>query len=770
MLDRPQTRSARGRKPRRAPKHAAPTRLDAVRAWALRPSFLPTLVVGVGLLLAVSLTVALGQGRLLVAEGRVLDRTRLVRAEFELPDLAATERAREARRLASPRVYVVDERVRQDLQESLAALPASLEASGSFEELAAEVREEFALTPAQFARAKASAESFGDAEAWGRKVARVMEFMLSRPLLTSDEYQLALNDPSAQVELRLPDGTARGVAKSASLYVGADLSEPVSGVLRSAGLAGPGGVAGELVMQRLTARPQALFAFDRAATEQRREREAAAAPVQMVAYRVGDVIARRGEVLAREQYQVLAAENRAVRGGRSMAVRGLEWSGVGAVSATIVAALALFLRLNHSWETLGTRRLLGLAALVAGGALTGAWTTVLHPELFWLVAVGAVLFTSMVVAVAFDPRTALGAAAAQGAIVGASVGPATGYLVVVLASVGVAAWRMREIRSRNDVVAAAVLTASLAGMAAAAVNLLVRPLVPAVWGEIVGDGVRAAAGAFMAGALLLVLLPLVERVFDVVTGMTLSELRDPKQTLLRRLQQQAPGTFNHSHTVATLAEAAADAIGADGLHLYVGALYHDIGKMNKPDYFVENQARGLNRHAKLSPAMSLLVIVGHVKDGMELAREFGLPRSLHGYIASHHGTTLVEYFYDAARRQAEDEDAHEMPEEIEYRYPGPKPRTREQAILMICDAVEGATRAMTEPTPSRIASLVHALTTKRLMDGQFDECSLTLRELRLIEDAVTKTLSAIYHGRIAYPGGGAESRDSGTRVAAEQAG
>src|SRR6185436_12175913 len=161
--------------------------------------------------------------------------------------------------------------------------------------------------------------------------------------------------------------------------------------------------------------------------------------------------------------------------------------------------------------------------------------------------------------------------------------------------------------------------------------------------------------------------------------------------------------------------AAADAIRADSLLTYVGALYHDIGKMNKPEYFVENQAGGLSKHDKLSPAMSLLVIVGHVKDGMAMAEEFSLPRSIRHFIEAHHGTTLVEFFYNRARKQAEQGVAKakeqpgtepEMPEEIEYRYPGPKPRTKEVAILMRSDAVESATRTMVEPTPSRIDALV----------------------------------------------------------------
>ena len=232
--------------------------------------------------------------------------------------------------------------------------------------------------------------------------------------------------------------------------------------------------------------------------------------------------------------------------------------------------------------------------------------------------------------------------------------------------------------------------------------------------------------------------------------MTLAELRDPKQPLLRQLQQMAPGTYNHSLQVANIAEAAAEAIGASGLLVYVGAMYHDIGKLNKPEYFIENQSGGDNKHEKLSPAMSLLVIIGHVKDGVELAREYRLPRAIIQFIESHHGTTLVEFFYHAAKTRAADEGERPV-DEITFRYPGPKPRTKEAAILMLSDAVESATRSMSEPSPGQIEHLVHSLARKRLDDGQFAHCDLTFDELHRIEEAIISRMCAIHHGRIAYP-------------------
>ncbi|MBZ0171794.1 MAG: HDIG domain-containing protein, partial [Phycisphaerales bacterium] len=270
--------------------------------------------------------------------------------------------------------------------------------------------------------------------------------------------------------------------------------------------------------------------------------------------------------------------------------------------------------------------------------------------------------------------------------------------------------------------------------------------------ELSTDAAAAGFGGLLVGGITLFILPWIERAFNITTGMTLVELRDPKQALLRELQQRAPGTYNHSLNVATIAESAAASIDADTLLTYAGALYHDIGKMTKPEYFVENQSGGSNKHDRLSPAMSVLVIIGHVKDGLELAREFGLPRPLHHFIEAHHGTTLVEYFFHRAKKKADGDEAEQAPAEFDYRYPGPKPRTKEAAILMLSDSVESATRTLREPTPSRIESLVQQLANKKLMDGQFDECDLTLRELHKVVESISKSVASIYHGRVQYPG------------------
>ncbi len=195
----------------------------------------------------------------------------------------------------------------------------------------------------------------------------------------------------------------------------------------------------------------------------------------------------------------------------------------------------------------------------------------------------------------------------------------------------------------------------------------------------------------------------------------------------------------------------------------MGAYYHDVGKMNKADYFVENQTDGRNRHINLSPNVSLLIIVGHVKDGMEMAREYGLPTVISKFIEQHHGTTLVEYFYHQACKEKDKlhPDQPTVVSDTQFRYEGPKPRSKEVSIVMLADCVESATRAMGEPTPSRIESLVHELIMKRLLDGQLDESNMTFKELGQIEKALVKTLLGIYHGRMAYPSTGKLTRAQG---------
>jgi len=238
-----------------------------------------------------------------------------------------------------------------------------------------------------------------------------------------------------------------------------------------------------------------------------------------------------------------------------------------------------------------------------------------------------------------------------------------------------------------------------------------------------------------------------ETIFGEITNFTLMELADSSHPLIKRMVIEAPGSYHHSLIVSNLAEAAADAIHAHALLVRVGAYYHDIGKMVKPEYFTENQMVTGNKHDELEPSMSRLVIFNHVKEGIELAHKHHLNHRIIDFIPEHHGTSVMYYFYQKALAEENPEGL----EEKDYRYPGPKPQSKETAIVLLADSVEGATRSMEEHTPQRIEDLVRKVINNKFIDGQLDECNLTLKEIDVIAATFVRVLSAMYHGRVKYP-------------------
>jgi len=271
------------------------------------------------------------------------------------------------------------------------------------------------------------------------------------------------------------------------------------------------------------------------------------------------------------------------------------------------------------------------------------------------------------------------------------------------------------------------------------------------WGwDFLYDGLAGVAGGLTVSMVVALLLPVFEHVFSVVTDIRLLELSNQNLPILRTLALEAPGSYQHSLMLGHLAEAAAEAIGADSLLARVSGYYHDIGKTKMPDYFIENQAKGFNRHDRLEPSMSALIIAAHVKEGVEMARRARLPEPIVTAIREHHGTKLIRYFYQKAVAKADPADGEVA--EIEYRYPGPKPSTRILGILMIADAVEAASRTLVEPTPAKIRAMVRQIVDDCLRDGQFDECDLTMRDLSIIVDTLERTVTTVFHHRIDYPG------------------
>ncbi|HHW01548.1 MAG TPA: HDIG domain-containing protein [Thermoanaerobacterales bacterium] len=259
------------------------------------------------------------------------------------------------------------------------------------------------------------------------------------------------------------------------------------------------------------------------------------------------------------------------------------------------------------------------------------------------------------------------------------------------------------------------------------------------------DGSWGIINGILSSVLTIGTLPFLESAFGITTPIKLLELSNPNQPLLRKLMIDAPGTYHHSIIVGNLAEAAAEVVGADPLFARVGANYHDIGKLKRPYFFIENQLTTDNPHDRLNPTLSALIITSHVKDGLEIAREHRLPASICDFIAQHHGTTLLSFFYNKAA------DADKKPDETSFRYEGPKPQTREVAIVMLADSIEAAVRSMSGPTLGKIDGLIRQIIKDKLADGQLDESDLTLKELDKIAGAFSRVLTGIFHTRIEYP-------------------
>lgn len=264
--------------------------------------------------------------------------------------------------------------------------------------------------------------------------------------------------------------------------------------------------------------------------------------------------------------------------------------------------------------------------------------------------------------------------------------------------------------------------------------------------------VSALVGGILVAVIAAGILPLIEMSFGYTTDIKLLELANLDQPLLRELMVQAPGTYHHSVIVSNMVEASAKSINANPVLAKVAAYYHDIGKAKKPLYFIENQTNCENKHEKLAPSMSSLILISHLKDGVELVKKHKLGKEIIDITSQHHGTSVISFFYEKAKEQAEKKGAKFFQiKEEDFRYPGPKPQTKEAGLVMLADVVEAASKTLVDPTPARIQGMVQKIISKVFSDGQLDECKLTLKDLNEIAKSFNKTLSGIFHHRVEYP-------------------
>lgn len=461
-------------------------------------------------------------------------------------------------------------------------------------------------------------------------------------------------------------------------------------------------------------------------------------------YRAGQTIAVARIPLPVETMELLRLEHRAYA-DQIPWQRMLERGGAILMLVFALVGLCAAFLFQHNRRLIGkAHRLAVMLMVVPITTLLATWVSA-DP---WRADLVPLLLAGMTFGIAYGREQALVLTLSMSLIISVAGGHSLGDLLAPLGIVSVAILQLGRIRSRRKLIAVGFYAGLVAlPLTIGAALLDDQPLRL----HLLNMAAQNALWTFLTGFLITGLLPFIEGLFGVVTEISLLELGDVAHPLLQELVRRAPGTYNHSINVASIAEAAADSIGAKGLLVRVGAYFHDIGKMLKPGYFVENQGLDANRHDSLVPAMSTLIIIAHVKDGADLARQHHLPEPIIDFIEQHHGTTLVEYFYKRASEQCEQNpDAGQVPESS-FRYPGPKPQTVESAVLMLADAVESASRALVDPAPSRIENVVEELAMKKLLDGQFDECGLTLQQLRTVEDSLIKSLTAVYHGRIKYP-------------------
>ncbi len=728
----------------------------------------------------------LAEQRSRYAVGYVAPQAIVARVAFRAVDPSETEKRRGDARDREPAVYDLNQTYLEQVRDRLKAL-GRLGADRSItgiEQIPLETRQVFALTPEVLdalrvfhLTVKPGAGPMGasdgvmaggggsagggagtntattQAGAWDQLVDRLLEKLAEVPVLEGAQARMERDPAQRAPKIITRLGSQRTVERYDHLLLSVDedvsvLRERLQAMVIALGF--PRAVWNSLLTVVLS-KPAPTYVFNFDETRRRKELAFEMEPAVERGFSAQEVLIKAGKTLTDFDVRALVEEQRAYHAGQTALETWLRQCSLAGL--ILVLGVGLWLYIYHYNVRIALNPMRGLA--LTGLILLCQGLALLLAD-FWpgyavAAAAFATLLATIILAIAYDPRLAVTGGCATVLIVAVTLHLSLGQTFVLIVGAGVAAALLDQVRTRSKI----LTTGGWAGLAMSAcalmVSLIDRPLdSPEQWRALRLEAIVALAAGVLTGLVVQGLLPAIEKAFRVTTAMTLKDLHDAAHPLLRRLAQEAPGTYQHSLRLADLAEAAADAIGCNSLLCKVGAMYHDVGKLTRPDHFVENQGEGPNRHLSLSPMESGQVIIGHVADGVNLARQHKLPTVIRHMIESHHGTTLVEYFYHATRQQAEAK-GQMIPPESDYRYPGPKPLSREAAILMLCDSIESAARAMVQPDAHKLEDLVHNLAAKRQSDGQFDQCNLTLAEFHKAQDAIIRTLTAMYHARIAYP-------------------
>ena len=694
------------------------------------------------------------------------------RTDFEEENLLETQRVREEAEDAAPLVLLQEPEVIDRLKSQLRAQLSEIANADSVDRLTEPTLVAFGLKDAEAGISEATFDLLKDLlrdadESVGN---RLDELMQDVDELLTDAKDLGLIDDVAARRLKgdVPDGPV-ALDRSRAIKVVDETGEVLhNGVLADVLLQEQLQETGRLgkfwpgltmlasirstVEAWLLQNLKNQLRLDPVATIAALEAATAASPRKFNKYQKGTVIIPAGTQLADtgEQLGLLRLEHAAHESGLTIGQSLTRLGGNGMLVVLLVVLFGAFLKYAAPEMLEDTSKLLIFVGMCSITVFLGC----LMSRDPWRAEIIPLLAAVMITAIAYSQVVAILTAFCLSLMISMATLSDLGHFVAMMTICVTSIIPLRRIKSRLVMIKAGFLVAAVSFYTVWGIGVVESHDTEAAWLNI---GITVTALKFAGWSLVCCYLvagslPFIEQAFGIVTDISLLELTAVSHPLLQELARRAPGTYNHSMTVASLAEAAAESIGANGLLARVGAYFHDIGKMLKAEYFIENMTEGSeNHHKSLAPAMSTLIIIGHVKDGLELAEEHNLPDPLREFIEQHHGTTLVEYFYHEATRKA-DEDHRTDADESSFRYPGPKPQSRETAVLMLADAVESASRTLKEPTPRRIQSLVHEISMKRLLDGQFDECNLKMSEIRMVEESLIKSLLAAHHGRVRYPG------------------
>ncbi len=709
--------------------------------------------------------------------GQRIDQPIVARVDFEWIDTVGTEKNRRDAMAAAPNCYRVNHALISDLTLSIQTLYQDRKASESFSAFEAKAKEKGWMVegPDLYGDLGQLMDEAGSQRfsGWVDRLRTLLAASRTfhppdsaerNPRASGLSVVIIPTDPSQPEDQERVEPLTVSSTRLIPI-VNPDLIDLLAGSLVSKAnfpLPVVRGVVQQMLSKRLSAEP--LLVYDASLTTEGMQKATEAIKQATITFKAGLPIVTpalggvglflTAEDLARlgdedQQYhKMLASHDQSVAPLRDQLY--LERAGV--VVIIVILSLALFIHVGLYQPRIFEVRMrtMALMALLLGMLVLARVLEVRfqRPELVLLPA----LVSAACLSIAYARRFALGTMVIASLLVVMTLRSQIDLLMIMWVGASVAVYLLSDVRTRTQIINTGFLTSIAVGITTLAFGLVDKQ----TWAYVGTSAAYAASSALAAALVVQGILPFIERGFRMATSLTLLEWSSADRPLLQRLAREAPGTYNHSLILGTIGEAACESIGANGLLLRVGALYHDAGKIHKADYFAENQEASINRHDNLSASMSLLIILGHVKDGVELAREYGLPRVLYPFIEEHHGTTVVRYFHHKASEQQQgiasgkhDRDVAES----EFRYPGPKPRSKETAVLMICDGVEGAVRALPEPTAARIEGVVSQIITDRLNDGQFGECDITLKELRIVEESVVKSLCTFYHGRVAYPKG-----------------